>query len=212
MWWARQDSNLQPSGYEPLALTIELRAPGFLRPFFANVQTAMWVTPLPCLFQVRPPQRLHPRVAASPPICRPGYRSPLTSVDSRLCENGAGLTTAPLPSPLPATIAGIPEPRIFARATGLRKRRKIPSANPFRCNRLYWPGFPGSCRIQRRRSGQGRIHRGARRDSAAIRPCVVEMLHVLISATNMDFKRFPLWLGLLTQRLLKRGHRGPAPQ
>src|SRR6516162_9592733 len=26
-WWARQDSNLQPSGYEPLALTIELRAP-----------------------------------------------------------------------------------------------------------------------------------------------------------------------------------------
>jgi hypothetical protein len=27
-WWARQDSNLQPSGYEPLALTIELRAPG----------------------------------------------------------------------------------------------------------------------------------------------------------------------------------------
>jgi hypothetical protein len=27
MWWAREDSNLQPSGYEPLALTIELRAP-----------------------------------------------------------------------------------------------------------------------------------------------------------------------------------------
>jgi hypothetical protein len=26
-WWAREDSNLQPSGYEPLALTIELRAP-----------------------------------------------------------------------------------------------------------------------------------------------------------------------------------------
>ena|SRR6516164_11052446 len=25
-WWAREDSNLQPSGYEPLALTIELRA------------------------------------------------------------------------------------------------------------------------------------------------------------------------------------------
>ena len=25
-WWARQDSNLQPSGYEPPALTIELRA------------------------------------------------------------------------------------------------------------------------------------------------------------------------------------------
>jgi uncharacterized protein DUF1348 len=28
MWWAREDSNLQPSGYEPLALTIELRARG----------------------------------------------------------------------------------------------------------------------------------------------------------------------------------------
>ena len=27
-WWARQDSNLQPDGYEPPALTIELRAPG----------------------------------------------------------------------------------------------------------------------------------------------------------------------------------------
>ena len=26
MWWAREDSNLQPSGYEPLALTIELQA------------------------------------------------------------------------------------------------------------------------------------------------------------------------------------------
>lgn len=27
IWWARQDSNLQPDGYEPPALTIELRAP-----------------------------------------------------------------------------------------------------------------------------------------------------------------------------------------
>jgi hypothetical protein len=26
-WWARQDSNLEPDGYEPSALTIELRAP-----------------------------------------------------------------------------------------------------------------------------------------------------------------------------------------
>ncbi len=26
-WWARQDSNLQPDGYEPSALTIELQAP-----------------------------------------------------------------------------------------------------------------------------------------------------------------------------------------
>ena len=26
-WWARQDSNLQPDGYEPSALTIELHAP-----------------------------------------------------------------------------------------------------------------------------------------------------------------------------------------
>jgi hypothetical protein len=25
-WWARQDSNLQPDGYEPSALTIELQA------------------------------------------------------------------------------------------------------------------------------------------------------------------------------------------
>ncbi len=30
IWWARQDSNLQPDGYEPPALTIELRAPQLL--------------------------------------------------------------------------------------------------------------------------------------------------------------------------------------
>jgi hypothetical protein len=35
-WWARQDSNLQPDGYEPSALTIELQArPGALA-------TAIW--------------------------------------------------------------------------------------------------------------------------------------------------------------------------
>ena len=27
MWWAHQDSNLEPDGYEPSALTIELWAP-----------------------------------------------------------------------------------------------------------------------------------------------------------------------------------------
>jgi hypothetical protein len=26
VWWARQDSNLEPIDYEPIALTIELRA------------------------------------------------------------------------------------------------------------------------------------------------------------------------------------------
>ena len=31
-WWARQDSNLQPDRYERPALTIELRAPGAVRP------------------------------------------------------------------------------------------------------------------------------------------------------------------------------------
>jgi hypothetical protein len=25
LWWTLQDSNLQPTGYEPVALTIELR-------------------------------------------------------------------------------------------------------------------------------------------------------------------------------------------
>jgi hypothetical protein len=40
VWWAREDSNLQPSGYEPLALTIELRAPAaFLAHDPAKVQT-----------------------------------------------------------------------------------------------------------------------------------------------------------------------------
>ena len=27
IWWARQDSNLRPIGYEPTALTAELQAP-----------------------------------------------------------------------------------------------------------------------------------------------------------------------------------------
>ena len=30
-WWARQDSNLGPTDYEPAALTAELRAPGAVR-------------------------------------------------------------------------------------------------------------------------------------------------------------------------------------
>ena len=39
-WWARQDSNLQPSGYEPPALTIELRArPALSRAFSAQVKS-----------------------------------------------------------------------------------------------------------------------------------------------------------------------------
>jgi hypothetical protein len=39
-WWAREDSNLQPSGYEPLALTIELRAPAvFLAHTIEKLQT-----------------------------------------------------------------------------------------------------------------------------------------------------------------------------
>ncbi len=32
MWWARQDSNLQPDRYERPALTIELQAPEAMRP------------------------------------------------------------------------------------------------------------------------------------------------------------------------------------
>ena len=38
MWWAHQDSNLEPDGYEPSALTIELWAPtrpGWLQQFAA---------------------------------------------------------------------------------------------------------------------------------------------------------------------------------
>jgi hypothetical protein len=35
-WWARQDSNLEPDGYEPSALTIELRAPGGARYSISN--------------------------------------------------------------------------------------------------------------------------------------------------------------------------------
>src|SRR5262249_34828918 len=36
-WWAREDSNLQPSGYEPLALTIELRAPRVFLAYFSGM-------------------------------------------------------------------------------------------------------------------------------------------------------------------------------
>jgi hypothetical protein len=46
-WWAREDSNLQPSGYEPLALTIELRARA----------TPARVTPID-IIQQKPPRNL----------------------------------------------------------------------------------------------------------------------------------------------------------
>jgi hypothetical protein len=35
-WWARQDSNLEPDGYEPSALTIELRALSLSREAWAG--------------------------------------------------------------------------------------------------------------------------------------------------------------------------------
>jgi hypothetical protein len=41
-WWARQDSNLQPSGYEPLALTIELRAPAAFLDHFLRKWIPLW--------------------------------------------------------------------------------------------------------------------------------------------------------------------------
>jgi len=54
MWWARQDSNLQPDRYERPALTIELQAPPecrITRP--ATVPTPL--TMLPVIRQCRVP-------------------------------------------------------------------------------------------------------------------------------------------------------------
>src|SRR5215471_15607428 len=48
-WWAREDSNLQPSGYEPLALTIELRAPKSTRAKGQAVSTILYRIVLPNL-------------------------------------------------------------------------------------------------------------------------------------------------------------------
>ena len=42
-WWARQGSNLQPDGYEPPALTIELRAPPFVDASDNRVRQALRV-------------------------------------------------------------------------------------------------------------------------------------------------------------------------
>jgi hypothetical protein len=40
--WARQDSNLHATGYEPAALAVELRAPGrILLPSFANTSATV---------------------------------------------------------------------------------------------------------------------------------------------------------------------------
>ena len=41
-WWARRDSNPQPSGYEPPALTIELQALPFLRHRVAQWFAGPW--------------------------------------------------------------------------------------------------------------------------------------------------------------------------
>ena len=51
MWWARQDSNLQPDRYERPALTIELQAPEARRPGGAGSFTG-WPAAVQC--HVRP--------------------------------------------------------------------------------------------------------------------------------------------------------------
>ena len=52
-WWARQDSNLQPDGYEPPALTIELRArPRAAGPIADAAQRRKQRTPFPTLPQL----------------------------------------------------------------------------------------------------------------------------------------------------------------
>jgi hypothetical protein len=43
MWWARQDSNLQPDRYERPALTIELQAPGADRPAVPDRLQGGWL-------------------------------------------------------------------------------------------------------------------------------------------------------------------------
>src|SRR5271170_3703222 len=70
-WWAREDSNLQPSGYEPLALTIELRAraaraceiPRILHDYDC-ARSEVGVAPAPATKNY--PRRLNKNTACSP--------------------------------------------------------------------------------------------------------------------------------------------------
>ncbi len=120
-WWAREDSNLQPSGYEPLALTIELRAPGFLRPFSANVEAGCGATSLRCRSglgshvrpddldraQVLPPRRPH------------------------------------LPS-LPTATMNVSTGEYSTRSIGSRQRRMIPFSKSARALTFMGPNAPRS--------------------------------------------------------------------
>ncbi len=84
IWWARQDSNLQPDGYEPPALTIELRAPTGRtagRAFITDKAALAKVTRRRCLTKVR----------WSKDVSRGARRVPATlSVRRRAAASGAG--------------------------------------------------------------------------------------------------------------------------
>src|SRR5262249_27492775 len=81
-WWAREDPNLPPSGYEPLALTIELRA---LMPFaFRSSSFRFEVAERICRTRYRDlksaalarrtvPAVLHPHNAANDPVKPPTW-------------------------------------------------------------------------------------------------------------------------------------------
>src|SRR3954451_20802419 len=68
-WWAWRDSNPQPSGYEPRALTIELQAPRLLRAIAGKGKPRLRRPPHPQRRRRTPPTTsgLRPR-RCTPPI------------------------------------------------------------------------------------------------------------------------------------------------
>ena len=53
-WWARQGSNLRPTGYEPAALPLSYGPPAYPKPLCVNVSTNRSFTPRPPLYTPYP--------------------------------------------------------------------------------------------------------------------------------------------------------------
>ena len=91
-WWARQDSNLQPSGYEPLALTVELRALRRAHPIIAAREIGIRVGCADSTLASIPVRHAlvvqHRRTGSQARICRIFRRNRLTGDDSQGTVDG----------------------------------------------------------------------------------------------------------------------------
>ena len=88
-WWARQDSNLEPDGYEPPALTIELRAPARLMPDHLRVRRSRTSRIPSSKHQVSPSVRRADRPLLHDPAARAKRSRRRPCSDTKLVSHAA---------------------------------------------------------------------------------------------------------------------------